>query len=163
MVFLFSSLLTFDLSYFLEVICCCSVTQSCPTLQPHRHTRPPCPSLSGICPNSCLLHQWCHPAITSSDALFSFCPQSFPASGTFPTTHLFTSGDQNTGASASASVLPVNIQDWSPLRLTGLISLLSDGLSGVFCSTPVPNYQLFVILPSFWSSSHNHTWPLGRP
>ena len=136
------------------------------SLRPHglQHSRPPCPSPSPrVCPCSCPLHQWCIPAISSSDALFSFCPQSFPASGTFPTTHLFTSDDQNTRASVSLSVRPVNIQGRSPLRLTGLISLLSDGLSGVFCSTPVPNYQLFVILPSFWSSSHNHTWPLGRP
>ena len=67
--------------------CCCSVVQSCPTLWPHgpQHTRPPCPSPSpNVCPSSCPLHQWCHPAISSSDALFSFCPQSFPASGTFP-------------------------------------------------------------------------------
>ena len=134
--------------------------------QPHgpQHTRPPCSyTISWSLPKSMSLHQLYYPAISSSDALFSFCPQSFPASGTFPTTHLFTSDDQNTRASVSLSVRPVNIQGRSPLRLTGLISLLSDGLSGVFCSTPVPNYQLFVILPSFWSSSHNHTWPLGRP
>ena len=104
---------------------------SCPgmsnSLWPHglQHVRYPCPS--GVCPSSRLLHQWCHPAISSSDALFSSCPQSFPASGTFPMSHLFTSDDQNTGA--SASVLPVNIQGWSPLRLTGLNSLLSKGLS----------------------------------
>ena len=89
-------------------------------------------SLSSTIPqsltSSCSLHQWCHPAISSSDALFSFCPQSFPASGTFPKNRLFASDDQNTGS--SASVFPVNIQSWSPLRLTGLISLLSKGLSG---------------------------------
>ena len=93
-------------------------------------TRPPCPSPSlEVCPSSRSLHWWCCPAISSSDALFSFCPQSSPASGTFSMNHLFTSDDQNTGA--SASVLPVNIQGWSPLRLTGLI-LLSKGLSRVF-------------------------------
>ena len=93
------------------------------SLQPHglQHTRPPCPSPSPrVCPSSCSLHQWCCPAISSCEALFSFCPQSFPASGTFPMSHLFTSDDQTTGASASASILPVNIQGWSPLRLTGL-------------------------------------------
>ena len=73
--------------------------------------QPPCPSPScSVCPSSCSLYQWCHPAISSSDALFSFCPPSFPASRTFPTSHLFTSDDYNT--SASASVLPVNIQGW---------------------------------------------------
>ena len=114
---------------------------SCPiisdSLQPHglQHTRPPCPSPSpGVCPNSYSLHRWCHPVISCSDTLFSFCPQSFPATGTFPTSCPFTWDDQNTGASASATVLPVNIQGWSPLRLTGLISLLSKGLAGVFSS-----------------------------
>ena len=97
-----------------------------------QHTRPPCPSPSPeVCPSQCSLHRWCRPAISSSDALFSYCPQSFPTSGTFPMSRLFTSDDQNTGASASASILPVNIQCWSPLRLTGLISLLFKGLSGV--------------------------------
>ena len=111
---------------------CCSVTQSCPVLWPRGHMVPPCPSPSPkVYPSSFSLHWWCHPAISSSDILFSFCPWSFPASGTFPMSHLCSSDDQNTGASASASVLPVNIQGWSPLRLTGLIALLSKGLSGV--------------------------------
>ena len=96
-----------------------------------RHARPPCPSPSlKTCPSSCPLHQWCYPVISSSDTLFSFYPQSSPASGTFPMSQLFTSDEQNTGASASASVLPMNIPDWFPLGLTGLISLLSKGLSG---------------------------------
>ena len=119
------------------------------SLQPHglQHTRPPCPSLSpGVCPSSCSLHQWCHPAISSSEILFSFCPWRFPASGTFPMTRLFASDDQNVGASASASVLPVNIQCWFPLRLTGLISLLAKGLSGVFSSTTVWRHPFFGIL-----------------
>ena len=81
----------------------------------------------------------------------------------FPTSCLFASDDQNTGASASASVLPVNIQGWSPLRLIGLIFLLSKGLSGVFSSTTVWSHQFFGILPSLWSSSHNCMWPLGIP
>ena len=80
-----------------------------------------------VCRSSCPLHRWCLPAISSSDTLFS-CHQSFPVSGTFPISQLFASDDQNTGVSASASVLPVSIQSWSPLRLTGLISLLSKGL-----------------------------------
>ena len=92
-----------------------------------QHSRPPCPSPSSrVCPSSCSLLQWCHPAISSSDALFSFCPQSFPESGTFPMSHLLTSGDQNTGA--SASILPKSIQGWFPLRLTALISLLQGTL-----------------------------------
>ena len=100
------------------------------SLQPHglQHSRPPCPSpSSGVCPSSRSLHQRCHPAISSSDALF-FCPQSFPASGTFPVSWLFTSDDQTTGASSLASVLPTSIQGWFLLRLNDLISLLSEGL-----------------------------------
>ena len=115
-----------------------------------------------VCPRSCPMHQWCHPTISSSDALFSFCPQSLPAPGIFPTCLLFTSDDQNTGVSASASVLPTSIQGWFPLRLTGLISSLSKGLSGVFSSITVWRHKFFGILPSLGSSSHNHTWPLER-
>ena len=119
-----------------------------------QYTRPPCPSPSPeVCPSSFPLHQWCHPAISSSDALFSFCLQPFPASGTFPMGHLFTSDDKNTGASASALVLPVNSQGWPPLRLTGLISLQSKGLSGVFSSTTVQRHRFFGALPSLQSSS----------
>ena len=132
------------------------------SLWPHglQHTRPPCPSPSpGVCPSSCSLHRWCHPAISSSDALFSFCLQSFLAWGIFPVSHLFTSDDQNTVTYASAWILPVNIQGWSPLRLTGLISLLSKGLSGVFSHTTVWRYQFFGVLPSLQSTSE---WPLGR-
>ena len=145
---------------------CCLVAQPCLTLRPpgQQHIRPPWPSPSPeVCPSSCPLHWWCHPAISSSDTLFSFCPQSFPASGTFPMSRLFASDDQNTGASASASVLPMSIQDWFPLRLTSLISFLSKGLSGVFSSTTVRRHQFFGTLPSLWSSSHNCAWPLGRP
>ena len=98
-----------------------------------------------------------------SDVLFSFCPQSFPASRTFPMSRLFAPGDQKTRISASALVLPMSIQGWFPLRLTGWISFLSRGLSGVFFSTAVPRYQLFGALPSLWSSSHNRTWLLDRP
>ena len=136
------------------------------SLWPHelQHTRPPCPSPScRVFPSSCSLHPWCRPAISSSDSLFSFCLQSFPASGTFSMSCLFASDDKNTGASASASVLQVNIQGWFPLRLTGLTSLLSKGLLGVFSSTTVWRHQLFGALPSLQSTSHNRTWPLGRP
>ena len=128
------------------------------SLRPHglQHARPHCPLPSpGVCPSSCPLHQWCQLAISSSDALFSFCPQSFPAPGTFPMSRLFTSDDHNTGASFSASVLPTIIQGWFPLRLTGLISLLSKGLSGVFSSTTVWRYKFFGVLHSLWSSSQN--------
>ena len=129
-----------------------------------QHARPPCLSASpGVCLGSCSLYRWCCPATSSSDTLFSFCPQSFPSSGSFPKSCLFTSDDQNKGASASASVLPVNIQDQSPLKWTGLIYLLSKGLSGVFSSTTVRRHQFFGVLPSLWSSSHNRTWPYGRP
>ena len=112
--------------------CCYSVTQLCLTLCNLMDFNLPIPQASlpslGVCPSSCSLHRWCRPAISSSDALFSFCPQSFPASGTFPINHLFTSNDQNTGASASALVFPVNIHSWSSVRLTVLISLLSRRL-----------------------------------
>ena len=133
------------------------------SLWPHelQHTRPPCPSPSPrVSPSSCPLHQWCHPPI-SSDALFSFCPQSFRASGSFPMSWLFTSGDQDIGASASASVLPMSIHGWFPLGWT-LISLLSKGLSRVISSTTVQKHQFFSTLLSLWSSSHNCIWPLER-
>ena len=116
---------------------CCSVTKSCLPLQPHelKHTRLPCPSLSpGVCPNSYPLSQWCHSTLSSSIIPFSSYPQSFPASGSFPKSQLFVSGAQSIGASASASVLPMNIQGWFPLGLTGWLSLQSKGLSRV-CSS----------------------------
>ena len=104
------------------------------SLRPHgpQHARPPCPSsTAGVHPNSCSLSQWCHPTISSSVILFSFYPQSFPASGSFQMSHLFTSGGQSFGVSASTSVLPMNIQDWSSLGWTGWISLQSKGLSRI--------------------------------
>ena len=126
------------------------------SLQLHglQHTRPHCPSASHrVFPSSCSLCWWFSPAISSSDALFSFCSQSFPVSETFPMSQFFTSGGQSIGASASALVLPVNIQGWSPFRLTGLISLLAKGLSGVFESTTVQRYQFFGVLPPLYSAS----------
>ena len=111
-----------------------SVAQSCLTLQPHelQHTRPPCLSPTpGVNSNTCPLSQWYHPTISSSVIPFSSWPQSFPASGSFPMSQLFTWGGQITGVSASASVLPLNTQDWSPSGWTGWISLQSKGLSRV--------------------------------
>ena len=124
------------------------------SLQPHelQHTGLPYPSLSpGACSNSYPLSQWCYPIISSSVAPFSSCPQSFPASGSFPISWLFAWGAQSIGASASASVLPVNIQGWFPLGLTGLISLPSKGLSRIFFSATVWKPQFFSALLSFWS------------
>ena len=105
----------------------------------------PCPSQTlGAFSNSCPLSQWCHPTISSSVVPFS-CFQSFPASGSFLMSQFFTSGGQNIGVSASASVLPVNIQDWFPLGWTGCISLHSKGLSKVFSNTTVQKHQFFGI------------------
>ena len=124
----------------------------------------PCPSLSPrVCSNSCSLSHWCHPTISSSVSYFSSCPQSLPASGSFPISPLFTSGGQSIGASASASVLPISIQGWSPLGLTGFISLLFRGLSGVFSSTTVWKHQFFSTLSSLWSNSHIRTWLVEIP
>ena len=126
-----------------------------------QHTRPPCHSLSpGACSVSCPLHRWCHPTISSSVIPFFSCPQSFPASGSFLMSQLFASGSQSFRASASASVLPMNIQDWVPLGWTGLISLQSKGLSRVFSTTTVWKHQSFSAQPSLWSNSHIHTWLL---
>ena len=123
-----------------------SVAQSCPTLQLHelQHARPPCPSpTSGVHPNSCPLSQWYHPTISSSVVPFSSCPQSFPASGSFPMSQLSASSGQSTGVSASTSVLPMNTQDWSPVGWTGWISLQPKGLSRVFSNTTVQKHQFF--------------------
>ena len=115
----------------------------------------PCPSPTpGACSNSCPLSRWCHPAISSSVIPFSSCLQSFPASGSFQMSHFFASGGQNIGVSASASVLPMNIQDWFPLGLTGWISLLPKGLSRVFSNTPIQKHQFFSAQLSLWSNSH---------
>ena len=116
------------------------------SLRPHglHHARPPCPSPTPrVHPNSCPLSQWCHPTISSSVIPFSSHLQSFPASGSFQMSQLFTSGGQSIGVSASTSVLPMNTQDWSPLEWTGWNSLLSKGLSRVFSNTTVQKHQLF--------------------
>ena len=141
-----------------------SVAQSCPTFcDPHelQHTRPPCPSQTPrVYSNSCPSSQWCHPAFSSTVVPFSSRPQSLPASGFFQMSQLFAWGGQSIGVSASASVLPMNTQDLSPKGWTGWISLLSKGLSRVFCNTTAQKHQFFVTQLSSQSNSHIHTWLL---
>ena len=127
------------------------------SLRPHepQHARPSCPSPTPrVYTDSCPLSQWCHPAISSSIIPFSSCPQSFPASGSFQMSQLFASGGQSIGVSASASVLPVNTQVWSPLGWTGWIFLQSKGLSRFFSNTTVQKHQFFCAQLSLWSNSH---------
>ena len=134
------------------------------SLQPHglQHTRLPCPSSSPrFCSHSWPLGWWCYLTISSSAALFSSCLQSFPASGPFTMSQLFTSGGQSFGA--AASVLPMSIQSWFPLGLSGLISLQSKGFSKVFSRSTVQNRQLFSTQPSWWFNSHISTWLLEKP
>ena len=135
--------------YIMLLLFSCQVMSN--SLQPHglQHTRPPCPSPPPrVYSNSCPLSRWCHPTISSSDVPFSSCLQSFPASGSFPVSQFFTSGGQSITNSASASVLPVNIQDWFPLGFNGCISLQSKGLSRVFSNTMVQKHQFFCTQPS---------------
>ena len=118
------------------------------SLWPHesQHTRPPCPSPTPrVSSNSCPSSRWCHPAISSSVVPFSSCPQSLPASGSFPMSQLFASGGQSTGVSALASFLTKKSQGWSPLGWTGWISLQSKGLSRVFSNTTVQKHQFFAL------------------
>ena len=136
------------------------------SLRPHglQHARPPCPSPTPwVYSNSCPLSWWCHPTISSSVIPFSSHLQSFPASGSFQMSQFFASGSQNIGVSASASVLPLNIQNWFPLGWTGWIPLLSKGLSRVFSNTTVQKHQFFGAQLSLWSNSHIHTWLLEIP
>ena len=136
------------------------------SLWPHepQHARLPSPSpTTGVHPNPYPLSQWCHPTISSSAAPFSSCLQSFPASGSFQVSQFFTSGGQCIGASASASLLPMNIQDWSPLGWTSWIFLQSKGLSRVFSNTTVQKHQFFSAQLYLWSNSHIHTWLLEKP
>ena len=135
------------------------------SLRPHesQRIRPPYSSpTSRVHSNSCPSGWWCHPAISSFVGLFSSCSQSLPASESFPMSQHFIWGGQNIGVSALASVLPVNTQDWSPLKWTGWSSLQSKGLSRVFCNTTVQKHQFFSAQPSSQSNSHIHTWPLGN-
>ena len=136
------------------------------SLRPHesQHARPPCPSPTpGVYPNSCPSSWWCHPAISSSVVPFSSCPQSLPASESFPVSQLFAWGGQSIGVSVSTSVLAMNTQDWSPLGWIGWIFLQSKGLSRVFSNTTVQNHQFFGAQLSSQSNSHIHTWPLEKP
>ena len=135
------------------------------SLQPHglHHARLPCPSPSPkACSNSCPSSRWCHPTISSSVVRFFSHLESFPASGSFLVTQFFVSGGQRIGTSASASVLPMNIQDWFPLGLPGLLSLQSKGLSRVFSNTIAEKHQFFSAQSSLWSNSHIHTWLLEK-
>ena len=142
----------------------CSVVSD--SLQPHesQHARLPCPSQTpGVYSNTCPSGRWCLPTNSSSVVPFSSCPQSLPASGSFPMSQLFAWGGQSTGISASASVLPMNTQDWSPLGWTGWISLQSKGLPRVFSNTIVQKHQFFSAQLSSQSNSHIHTQPLEKP
>ena len=139
----------------------CSITQSCPTLCPHglQHTSLPCPpcllkcmSIESVMPSKQLI--LCRPLLL---------PSIFPSIRSFPVSRLFTSGGQSIGASASATVLPMNIQGWFPLGLTGLISLLSKGLSRVFSNTTVQKHKFFRTQTFLLSNSHIHTWLLEKP
>ena len=134
-------------------------------LQPHelQHARPPCPSPTPrVHPNSCPSSRWCHPTISSS-VVHSPPAFNLSVSGSFPMRQFFPSGGQSIRISASASVLPMNIQDWFPLGLTGLISLQSKGLSRVFSNTTVQKHQFFGAQLSSQSNFHIHTWPLEKP
>ena len=127
------------------------------------HTRLPCPSPTPrACSNSCPSSWWCHPTISFSVVPFSSCLQSFPASGSFLMSHVFASGDRSIGDSASALVLPMNTQDWSPLGWTGWISLQSKRLSRVFSSPTIWKHQFFGAQSSLWSKCHIHTWLLDK-
>ena len=136
------------------------------SLRPHelQHARPPCPSPTPrVHLNSCSSSRWHHPAISCSVIPFSSCPQSLPASESFPMSQLFTWSGQRIGVSALASVLPKITQDWSPLEWTGWISLQSKGLSRVFSNTTVQKHQFFGAQLSSQSNSHIHTWPMEKP
>ena len=136
------------------------------SLEPHesQHARPPCPSPTPrVHSDSGPSSQWCHLGISFSIVPFSSCPQSFPASESFPMTQFFAWGSQNTGVSALASVLPKKSKGWSPLEWTGWSSLQSKGLSRVFSNTTVQKHQFFGAQLSSQSNSHIHTWPQEKP
>ena len=150
------------------LLLCCSVTQSCPTLQPHglQHARTPCPSPSPrACSNTCSLSQWCHPTISCSVIPFSSHLQSFPESGSLLMSQFFASGDQSIWASvsASASVLPMSIQNWFLFRLICLIFLESKRFSRVFTNTTVQKHQFVIAQPSLRSNSNIPTWLFEKP
>ena len=142
----------------------CSVVSN--SLRPHelQHARPPCPSPTpGVHSNPRPSSRWCHPAISSSVVPFSSCPQSLPASVSFPMSQLFTWGGQSTGASALALFLPKKSQGWSPSEWTGWISFQSKRLWRVFSNTTLQKHQFFGAQPSSQFNSHIHTWLLEKP
>ena len=148
----------------LQLISYSSVAQLCWILQPHglQHARLPYPSIShGVCSNSCPLSKWCYPTISS---LSSPSPPdlSVPASGSFPISQFFASGDQSIGVSASAAILPMNILDWFPLGLTGLNSTVQGTVKSLL-NTTVQKHQFFGAQLSLSSNSHIHTWLLEKP
>ena len=154
----------------MHVVCISSVQFSrsvvSDSLQPHelQHARPPCLSPTpGVHSDSRPSGQWCHPAISSSVIPLSSCPQSLPASESFPMSQLFAWGGQSTGVSASASFLPKKFQGWFPSEWTGWISLQSKGLSRVFSNTTVQKHQFFGTQLSLQSNSYIHMWPLEKP
>ena len=155
-----------SLSYFhrhQSLVCCyCSVMSDSVTPWSAAYQASCSSSSPGACSNSGPLSWWHHPTISSSVIPFNSCLQSFPTSGTFQISWLFTYGGQSIGASVLASVLPMNIQDWFPLGLTGLISLQSKRLLSVFSNTTVQKHQFFRNQPSLWSNSHIHTWLLEK-
>ena len=141
----------------------CSVRSNSLLSHELQHARLPCPSPTPrACSNSCPSSWWCHPTISSSVVPFSSRLQSFPASGSFPVSEFFASDGQRIGISASASVLPVNIQDWFPWGLSGWIPLQSKGLSRVFSNTAVQKHPFFGSQFSLYSNSHIHTWLLEK-
>jgi len=153
----FSNVSTWGFIVFSSVQFSCSVVSD--SLPPHesQHTRPPCPSpTSRVHSNSRPSSQWCHPAISSSVVPFSSCPQSLPASESFPMSQLFAWGGQSIGVSALPSFLPKNTQGWSPSEWAGWISLQSKGLSRVFSITTVQKHQFFSAQLSSQSNSHIH-------
>ena len=165
---------SFPLAFFLQICLCFELflvvlfshSVMPDYLRPHGllHPRLPCPSATpGVCSNSCLSSWWCHVTISSSVISSFFCLQSFLASGSLPMSWLFTSCDQNIGASYAASILPMNIQDWFPLGLTDLICLYSKGISRVFFNTTVQRHQFFGTQPSLWSNYHILTRLLEKP
>ena len=160
----FESWTTHGVHQFSSVQFRCSVVSD--SLQPHElyNSRPPCPSPTpGVHSNSRPLSQWYHPAISSSVIPFSSCPQSLPASESFPMSQLFAWGGRSTGVSALASYLPKKSQGWSPSEWTGWISLQSKGLSRVFSNTTVQKHRFFGAQLSSQSNSHIHTWPQEKP
>ena len=142
----------------------CSVVSDSLRPQEPQHTRPPCPSPTPrACSNSCPLNRWCHPTISFSVIPFSSCLQSFPESGSFPMSPFCASGSQSIGVSASAPVLPMNIQGWFSLRLTSLSFSQSKGFLRIFSNTAIRRHQFFSAQPSLWSNSHIHTWLVEKP